>query len=120
MNDAQSLLPEYTHDEFDSRHRLVVVAAQRAKQMIQGAKPRGSSKFTKEATIALDEVLRGFVHHLRGEDARHAMKDSKRGREAEAERMAVVAGVDPQEIKKELSLYVADASKTIEAVEGEG
>ncbi len=119
MIDPQSLLPEYTHDEFDSRHRLVVVAAQRAKQMIQGAKPATASKFTKEATIALDEVLRGFVQHLRGEEARVAMKDSKRGREAEAERMAIVAGVDPNEIKKELSQYVVDASKTIEPVEGQ-
>ena len=120
MNDAQSLLPEYSHDEFDSRHRLVLVAAQRAKQMIHGAKPFGSSKFTKEATIALDEVLRGSVHHLRGEDARRAMKHSKRGREAEAQRMAIVAGVDAQEIKKELSMYVDDTAKPTQPTEGEG
>ena len=119
MSDPQSLLPQYTQDEFDSRFRLVLVAAQRAKHIMQGGAPIGSSKFTKDATIALDEVLRGSVHHLRGQDARQATKDSKRGREAEAERMAVVAGEDAQEIKKELSMYVDDSGKTIEPVAGE-
>ncbi len=118
MGDLQSLLHEYSYDEFDSRHRLVLVAAQRAKYLMQGGKPTGTSKFTKDATVALDEVLRGFVHHLRGQEARQATKDSKRGREAEAERMAVVSGEDEQELKKELNLYVADSSKPPEPVEG--
>ncbi len=119
MVDAQSLLPEYTEEQFDSRHRIVLVAAQRAKQLMQGAKPTGTSKFTKDATIALDEVLQGHIHHLRDQDARQALRDSKGGKGAEAERMAVVAGEDAQEIKKELSLYVDDSSKPRESTEGE-
>ncbi len=119
MIDAQSLLPEYQPEEFDSRHRLVVVAAQRAKQLIQGARQTGASKFTKEATIGLDEVLHGHIKHLRGQDARQAMKDAKRGREADAERVAVVAGEDAQEIKKELSVYVDDSTKSVAPSEGE-
>ena len=119
MVDTQSLLPEYNNDQFDSRHRLVVVAAQRAKQLILGAKHAASSKFTKEATVALDEVLRGQVTHLRGPEARQASKDAKRGRDAEAERMAVVAGEDAQEIKKELSVYVDDSEKPAEPAESE-
>lgn len=119
MIDTQSLLPDYKHDEFDSRHRLVIVAAQRAKHLIQGVKPVGTSKFAKEATVALDEVLHGKVQHLRGKDARAAMKQAKRGKEAEAERMAVVAGEDAQEIKKELSVYVDDSDKSAEPSETE-
>ena len=119
MIDAQTLLPEYGPEQFDSRHRLVLVAAQRAKQLIQGARPTGISKFTKEATVALDEVLHADIKHLRGEDARQAMKNAKRGREGEAERMAVVAGEDAQEIKKELSVYVDDSEKPIEPAETE-
>ena len=42
MIDMLSLLPEYTTDQFDSRHRLVLVAAQRAKHLIQGAKGGGA------------------------------------------------------------------------------
>ena len=30
MIDIQSLLPEYSQEQFDSRHRLVIVAVERA------------------------------------------------------------------------------------------
>ncbi len=119
MMDAQTLLPEYSHDQFDSRYRLVLVTAQRAKQLMQGAKPTGTSKFTKDATIALDEVLRGYVHHLQGQEARQAFKDSKRGRETDADHIAVVGGEDAQEIKKELSMYVDDTVKPVAPPETE-
>jgi len=36
MVDMLSLLPQYTSDQFDSRHRLVIVAAQRAKHIRDG------------------------------------------------------------------------------------
>ena len=74
MIDMFSLLPQYTSDEFDSRHRLVIVAAQRAKHIVQGSRPFGASRFTKETTIALDEVLRGEAKYLVGQAARDAMK----------------------------------------------
>ncbi|MFN3682242.1 MAG: DNA-directed RNA polymerase subunit omega, partial [Nitrospira sp.] len=108
MADMLNLLPEYTSELFDSRYRLVIVAAQRAKHLIQGAKPAGSSRFTKETTIALDEALRGQVAYLTGKDAREAMKEAKRGKEGETERIAMMTGEDAQEIKKELSIYVDD------------
>lgn len=117
MIDMLSLLPEYTNKEFDSRHRLVHVAAQRAKHLIQGARMTGPSKFTKETTIALDEVLRGNVQYLCGQDARDSLKESKRGKEGETERLAMMTGEDAHEIKKELSVYVDDTVKL--ATEGE-
>jgi DNA-directed RNA polymerase subunit omega len=117
MIDMLSLLPEYTNKEFDSRHRLVLVAAQRAKHLIQGARMTGPSKFTKETTIALDEVLRSNVQYLCGQDARDALKESKRGKEGETERLAMMTGEDAHEIKKELSVYVDDTVKL--ATEGE-
>jgi len=108
MIDMLSLLPQYTSNEFDSRHRLVIVASQRAKHLTQGAKPVGSSRFTKETTMALDEVLRGHVNYLTGKEARDAMKEAKRGKEGETERIAMMTGEDAHEIKKELSVYVDD------------
>ncbi|HWF62413.1 MAG TPA: DNA-directed RNA polymerase subunit omega [Nitrospira sp.] len=108
MIDMLGLLPQYTSNEFDSRHRLVIVASQRAKHLTQGAKPAGSSRFTKETTIALDEVLRGHVKYLTGKEARDAMKEAKRGKEGETERIAMMTGEDAREIKKELSVYVDD------------
>ena len=111
MIDMLSLLPQYTPKEFDSRHRLVIVASQRAKHLAQGAKPAGPSRFTKETTNALDEVLRGKIPYLTGKEARDAMKEAKRGKEGETERMAMMTGEDAKEIKKELSVYVDDTAK---------
>jgi DNA-directed RNA polymerase subunit omega len=111
MIDMLSLLPQYTPKEFDSRHRLVIVASQRAKHLAQGAKPTGPSRFTKETTAALDEVLRGKISYLTGKEARDAMREAKRGKEGETERMAMMTGEDAKEIKKELSVYVDDTTK---------
>lgn len=111
MIDMLSLLPQYTPNEFDSRHRLVIVAAQRAKHLTQGAKLIGLSRFTKETTMALDEVLRGKIKYLTGKEARDAMKEAKRGKEGETERLAMMTGEDAKEIKKELSVYVDDTAK---------
>jgi len=111
MIDMLNLLPEYTPKEFDSRHRLVIVAAQRAKHLTQGAKPTGPSRYTKETTAALDEVLRGKITYLTGKEARDAMKEAKRGKEGETERLAMMTGEDAKEIKKELSVYVDDTPR---------
>jgi len=115
MIDMLSLLPQYTPDEFDSRHRLVIVAAQRAKHILQGSRQFGASRFTKETTVALDEVLRGEAKYLVGKEARDAMKEAKRGKEGESERIAMMTGEDAREIKKELSVYVDDTPKAPEA-----
>jgi DNA-directed RNA polymerase subunit omega len=112
MMDSLSLLPESNQKRFDSRYRLVIAASQRAKQLLQGARPVGSPKFSKETTIALDEVLHGQIEFLTDKDARQAIKDAKRGKESEVERMVMPdAGEDSREIKKELSVYVDDSAK---------
>lgn len=115
MTDTLSLLSEYTHDQFDSRHRLVIVASQRAKHLIQGSKPLGPTKFTKDTTIALDEVLHGQVQYLCGKDARLAAKEAKKTKEGEIERMMMGVREDAREIKKELSVYVDDSTTPKEA-----
>ena len=111
MIDMLRLLPQYTAEEFDSRHRLAIVAAQRTKHILQGSR-HAPSRFTKETTIALDEVLRAQVKYLVGQEARDAMKESKRSREGEMERVASMSGDDAKEIKKELSVYVDDTPPT--------
>ena len=114
MIDMLRLLPQYSADEFDSRHRLSIVAAQRAKHILQGSR-HGVSPFTKDTTIALDEVLRGQIKFLVGQEARDAMKEAKRGKEGEMERIAVMTGDDAKEIKKELSVYVDDSPAPVVA-----
>lgn len=62
-------------------------------------------------------MLRGEVKYLVGEEARDAMKEAKRGKEGETERLAMMTGEDAKEIKKELSVYVDDAAKPAPAEE---
>ncbi len=120
MIDMLPLLPESNAERFDSRHRLVLAAAQRAKHLMQGAPTLAPSKFTKATTVALDEVLQGRVTFLTGADARQAMKEAKRGREAELERAVTVeASEDAREIKKQLSVYVDDSEKPAEAADSD-
>jgi DNA-directed RNA polymerase subunit omega len=112
MIDMLRLLPQYTPEQFDSRHRLAIIAAQRAKHILQGSR-HAPSRFTKETTIALDEVLREQINYLVGQEARDAMKEAKRGKEGEMERVALMTGDDAKEIKKELSVYVDDSPKPV-------
>ena len=45
----------------DSKFRFITVAAQRAKQIQNGAKPRVESRTRKSTRIAIQEVLAGAV-----------------------------------------------------------
>jgi DNA-directed RNA polymerase subunit omega len=116
--DMLSLLPEYENLPIESRSRLVIIAAQRARQVMQGARPLMPTKHTKPTTIALDEVLKGHVKFVTGKEARQAMKEARKQRERELERLTMVhvTGEDANEIKKDLSVVVDD-SKPAEASE---
>jgi len=47
--------------EMDSKFRFITVAAQRAKQLQAGAKPRVEAKSRKPTRIAMSEVVAGAV-----------------------------------------------------------
>ncbi len=110
--DALSLLPQHHQKEFDSRYRIVLIAAQRAKQLVRGAESSESSKFAKDTSVALEEVLGGNVPYLTGQEAKQAIRDA---------RIASQRPIDPalyappdenaQEIKKELSVYIDDTAQ---------
>jgi DNA-directed RNA polymerase subunit omega len=116
--DALSLLPDYQKLSTESRSRLVIITAQRARQLMQGARPKLPTRHTKPTTIALEEMLKGKIHFLVGKEAQKAMKEARKQRERELEKltMAQVAGTDAAEIKKDLSVVVDD-SKPAEASE---
>ena len=50
--------------ELDSKYRLILVAAQRSKQLQRGARPRVEmdAQRHKPTRIALEEVQRGMIH----------------------------------------------------------
>ena len=120
MIDPLSLLPEHHQKQFDSRFRIVLIAAQRAKHLMQGSHTTETSKFAKETSQALEEVLKDQVSFLVGQDARQAIKDAKGTTEREFD-PALLAQADEnsKEIQKELSVYIDDSPKKTEEPEHE-
>lgn len=112
MIDTLPLLPDERAGTFDSRYRVVRVAAQRAKQLMRGMKRSHASKFTKETSLALEEVLRGNVDYLIGEDARQALREAKQNQEDPRHpSWSAEADEDAKEIKRQLGVYVDDSPK---------
>ena len=63
---------EYAKDVVDSRFRLVLIAAQRARQISEGSALLVKSKYVKNTTLALEEAIEGKLKYLSGEDAKRA------------------------------------------------
>ncbi|HEX8499199.1 MAG TPA: DNA-directed RNA polymerase subunit omega [Pyrinomonadaceae bacterium] len=59
LNDQGQVTPE-----LDSKYRLILVAAQRSKQLQRGARPRieMDAQRHKPTRIALEEVMRGKIN----------------------------------------------------------
>ena len=110
--DALSLLPQHHQNVFDSRYRIVLIAAQRAKQLVRGIGSEETSKFTKDTSKALEEVLGGRVSYLTGQDAKDAIREAKMANQRPVD-PALYAQPDEnaQEIKKELSVYIDDTAQ---------
>jgi len=51
-------------EQFDSKFRFILVAAERAKQIQRGAPPRIKSQSRKAASIAVQEVEEGLVPYV--------------------------------------------------------
>ena len=54
---SQTYLPR----DVDSKFRFITVAAQRAKQLQSGAKPRVDSRSRKATRVAIEETIAGTV-----------------------------------------------------------
>ena len=112
MMDMLPLLPDERAAKFDSRYRVVLVAAQRAKQLMRGTTQSQTSKFAKETSIALEEVLADNVEYLVGQEAREALREARRSLDREFEpALLAEADEDAKEIKQQLSVYVDDSPK---------
>ena len=120
MIDPLVLLPEHHQKQFDSRFRIVLIAAQRAKYLMQSAPREGASKFMKETSQALEEVLKGDVPFLVGSEARQALKETHAVHEREfTPSLLSQPDENAKEIQKELSVYVDDSSNREEESEAE-
>jgi len=88
--DIVSLPIEIDRSVIDSRFRLVIVAAQRARQIMEGEKPLIEDSNLKETTIAIQEILSDKLEILYGEEAVAAQREERRLRE-EIKRRAMLA-----------------------------
>ncbi|MHB8481750.1 MAG: DNA-directed RNA polymerase subunit omega [Nitrospiria bacterium] len=111
MLDIISLPIVIENKKIDSRHRLVIIAAQRAKQIIEAPTAPIDTRYEKATSVAIEEILEGKVGFFTGKEARQAQREAKRVREEEMKTQAMIAkeGEMVTEIKKDLSVYVDDS-----------
>lgn len=114
-------LPIHLDDTtLDSRYRLVVIGAQRARQLMEGARASEHTKYAKATTVALEEYLMGELRFVTGKDARLAQREARRKREELMRRRALLEREEEisAEIKKDLSVYIDDSAKRAAEITG--
>lgn len=110
-------LPFELKDVNIERYRLVIISCQRARQLVDGAKPYIETKGVKSTTVGIEEVLQGKVEFLTGKEARIAQKEYKEIRRAKT-KSSLGIEENQTEIKKDLSIYL-DESKGRSKGQGE-
>lgn len=76
--DIISLPVELDEKKIDGRYRLVMIAAQRAKDLSFGAKPKIQTKSRKVTTIAIEEAVQDRLEFVVGEEAKTAIEEAKK------------------------------------------
>jgi DNA-directed RNA polymerase subunit omega len=112
--DLISLPVVFDKKKFDSRFRLVIAAAKRARSLYQGAQPKITSKAKKLTTLALEEVISDKVKILTGEAAIKAREEARRlsyeSMVDEAKQKETLPE-DLSEIEKDLKVYLHEKSE---------
>ena len=113
---------EYSKETIDSRFRLVLVAAQRARQISEGSPVHVKSKYVKNITLALEEAIDNKLKYLTGEDARRAREyEYKMRRERMArESMEEAAAASLEKIEEIKEAYKAETAAMAGEEHGEG
>lgn len=106
--DIISLPIEFDDKEIDGRFRLVTIAAQRARELALGAKPKLQPKGKKVTTIAIEEAISGKLEFLVGEEARRSQEEAKKFdyRKLLEERRREGGLEDLTELEKDLKIYL--------------
>lgn len=109
-----SLPVELEKTKIDSRFRLVTIAAQRAKELTLGVKPKIKSKGKKATTIALEEAIENTLEYLVGEEARAAKEEAKKFdfRKLLEEKKRESMPEDLSELEKDLKVYLHEKEET--------
>jgi DNA-directed RNA polymerase subunit omega len=106
--DIISLPVEYDHKKIDGKFRLVTIAAQRAKDLSLGAKPKMQTRSKKVTSMAIEEAIEGKLEFVTGEEAVLAREKAGRfdyRKQLEETRKSAV-GEDLSELEKDLKVYL--------------
>jgi DNA-directed RNA polymerase subunit omega len=106
--DIISLPAEIDHKKIDGKFRLVSIAAQRAKELSLGGKPKIVTKSRKVTTIAIEEAVQDALVYITGEEARIAKEKASKYdyRRLLEESKKISAGEDLSELEKDLQVYL--------------
>ncbi len=106
--DIISLPVEYDHNKIDGKFRLVTIAAQRAKELSLGIKPKISTKSKKVTTIAIEESIANTLEFVTGEEALIAREKAGKFdyRKQLEESKKIAADEDLSELEKDLKVYL--------------
>jgi DNA-directed RNA polymerase subunit omega len=99
--------------KIDSRFRVVILASERAKVLLTGAKPVIETSYKKEGTIALQEVMTADIEFLTGKEARKELRKAKTSRALEGTKSAADRARDEEvksELEKDLNVYLSESS----------
>ena len=106
--DIISLPIDYDKERIDAKYRLVMIAAQRAKELSIGGKPRVQTKSKKVTTVAIEETIENQLNFVVGEEARVAREKAGKldYRKLLEESKKAAAGEDLSELEKDLKVYL--------------
>ena len=110
-----SLPIEFERKKIDGTYRLVVASVRRAKSLSQGALPKIASKAQKITTLAIEEVARGAVNILTGEEAVKANEEAKKlshKRMMDEAQQKETMPEDMTELEKDLKIYLSEKGET--------
>lgn len=122
MNDLITKPIEITPDMIDSRYRLVIASAKRARQLMEGATPKVEVRYQKETTTALQEIVEKKILIVTGEvasDLEIKRRERLRERIKTEERFSYSRGyaLEPSEvIHADVMTYQAPEETTVEDV----
>ena len=115
--DIITLPVEYDKKEIDSRYRLVVIAAQRARELSLGAASKIQTKTRKVTTMALLEAVGKHIEFLTGPEAITAKEKSEKidyKKLIEEKRRPLE---DLSELEKDLKVYLHEKGSPEKALE---
>ena len=123
MNDLISQPIEYSDDVIDSHYRLVIAAAKRTRQIMEGHPTVQDWPYHKETTIGLAEVLGKKVHVLTGAPAvlaEQKHREALRAARKQEEYLPAPRGYareSTEAIRADLDVYQEDPSFSAEPAE---